>query len=229
MMGVRLMRNFDQPYLSQSVTELFHRWHISLNQWFTSYVYIPLGGSRKGKGRKLLNLVIVFALCGLWHGARWTYVLWGLYAAFWLCLENILDIRHRFGPEWDTPLGRLLRRSGTFMLYIVSALIFRSESLDQLSLVFSRVVTQIGFSTAYFQEAFGALGLTSLSLAQLVLSIVAMARLYTWGLYDLPAARTEYGYARRISTAVYFVLLIALCWLALLATQDAAIFAYFQF
>ena len=229
MMGVRLMRNFDQPYLSQSVTELFHRWHISLNQWFTSYVYIPLGGSRKGKGRKLLNLVIVFALCGLWHGARWTYVLWGLYAAFWLCLENILDIRHRFGPEWDTPLGRLLRRSGTFMLYIVSALIFRSESLEQLGVVFSRVFTQMGFSTAHFQEAFASLGLTSLSLVQLVLCIVAMARLYNWGNYDLPSARTEYGSARRISTAVLFVLIIALCWLALLATQDAAIFAYFQF
>jgi len=229
MMGVRLMRNFDQPYLSQSVTELFHRWHISLNQWFTNYVYIPLGGSRKGKGRKLLNLVIVFFLCGLWHGARWTYVLWGLYAAFWLCLENILDIRHRFGPEWDTPLGRLLRRSGTFMLYIVSALIFRSESLEQLGVVFSRVISQIGFSAEHFQQAFEALDLTSLSLAQLVLCIVAMARLYAWGQYDLPSARTEYGYARRISTAVYFVLLIALCWLALLATQDAAIFAYFQF
>ena len=229
MMGVRLMRNFDQPYLSQSVTELFHRWHISLNQWFTSYVYIPLGGSRKGKGRKLLNLVIVFALCGLWHGARWTYVLWGLYAAFWLCLENVLDIRRRFGPEWDTPLGRLGRRSVTFSLYIVSALIFRSESLEQLGVAFSRVITQFGLSTAHFQQAFEALGLTSLSLAQLVLCIVAMARLYAWGQYDLPSARTEYGSARRISAAVYFVLLIALCWLALLATQDAAIFAYFQF
>ena len=229
MMGVRLMRNFNQPYLSQSVTELFHRWHISLNQWFTNYVYIPLGGSRKGKVRKLLNLVIVFALCGLWHGARWTYVLWGLYAAFWLCLENVLDIRHRFGPEWDTPLGRLGRRTATFSLYIVSALIFRSESLEQLGMAFSRVITQFGLSAAHFQQAFEALGLTSLSLAQLVLCIVAMARLYAWGQYDLPSARTEYGYARRISSAVYFVLLIALCWLALLATQDAAIFAYFQF
>ena len=229
MMGVRLMRNFNQPYLSQSVTELFHRWHISLNQWFTSYVYIPLGGSRKGKTRKLLNLVIVFALCGLWHGARWTYVLWGFYAAFWLCLENVLDIQHRFGPEWNTPMGRLLRRSGTFMLYIISALIFRSESLDQLGLALYRVVTQIGFSAAYFQAAYDALGLTMLTLAQLVLCIVAMARLYQWGNYDLPSARTSYGSARRISTAVYFVLIIALCWTALLATQDAAIFAYFQF
>ena len=91
LMGIRLMRNFDRPYLAQSYGEFFRRWHISLNQWFTSYLYIPLGGGRKGLGRKMLNTVIVFSLCGLWHGARWTYVLWGLYAAFFVCLESLLE------------------------------------------------------------------------------------------------------------------------------------------
>ena len=229
MMGVRLMRNFDRPFLSQSVTELFRRWHISLNQWFTSYVYIPLGGGRKGRARKLLNIVIVFALCGLWHGARWTYVLWGLYAAFFLCLEDIMNIRHRFGPEWDTPLGKLFRRCCMFIPSLISALLFRAESVAQLGVIFTRLFTQVGFGSSYFQAAFDALGLTALSLAQLALSIVAMAKLYDWGRYDLPSARTAHGSARRISATVYFVLVIALCWLALLATQDAAIFAYFQF
>ena len=229
MMGVRLMRNFDRPFSSQSVTELFRRWHISLNQWFTSYVYIPLGGGRKGKARKLLNILIVFTLCGLWHGARWTYVLWGLYAAFFLCLEDILDVRHRFGPKWDTPLGRLVRRCGIFIPSLISSMLFRAESVEQLGVIFTRLFTQTGFGGAYFQAAFDALGLTALSLVQLVLSIVAMARLYDWGRYDLPSARTAHGSARRVSAAVYFVLIIALCWLALLATQDAAIFAYFQF
>ena len=229
MMGVRLMRNFDRPFLSQSVTELFRRWHISLNQWFTSYVYIPLGGGRKGKARKLLNILIVFTLCGLWHGARWTYVLWGLYAAFFLCLEDILDVRHRFGPEWDTPLGKLARRCGMFIPSLISSLLFRAESVEQLGVIFTRLFTQVGFGGDYFRAAFDELGLTALSLVQLVLSIVAMAKLYDWGLYDLPSARTHHGSARRISAAVYFVLIIGLCWLALLATQDAAIFAYFQF
>ena len=229
MMGVRLMRNFDRPFLSRSVTELFRRWHISLNQWFTSYVYIPLGGGRKGKARKLLNIVIVFTLCGLWHGARWTYVLWGLYAAFFLCLEDILDVRRRFGPEWDTPLGKLFRRCCMFIPSLISALLFRAESVEQLGVIFTRLFTQMGFGGAYFQAAFDALGLTALSLVRLVLSIVAMAKLYDWGRYDLPSARTAYGSARRVSAAVCFVLVIALCWLALLATQDAAIFAYFQF
>ena len=229
LMGVRLMRNFDRPYLSQSYTEFFRRWHISLNRWFTSYVYIPLGGSKKGKLTKIRNTVIVFALCGLWHGARWTYVLWGLYAAFWLCLESLLDIRHRFGPEWDTPLGRLARRSVTFLIFVPAALLFRADSVAQLGVIFSRLFTRIGFGEAYFRAAFEVLGLDAMLFVQLVLSIVAMARIYDWGLYDLPGAKSEHGSAGRLVSAGYMVLIIALSWLALLATQDAAGFAYFQF
>ena len=229
LMGVRLMRNFDRPYLSQSYTEFFRRWHISLNRWFTSYVYIPLGGNKKGKFRKNLNTVIVFALCGLWHGARWTYVLWGLYAAFWLCLESALDIRHRFGPQWDNPVGRLIRRSVTFLIFIPAALLFRADDLSQLLVIFPRLFTQFGFGEVYFQAAFDALGLTALRLVQLVLSIVAMAKIYDWGIYDLPPAKTPHDSGKKLVSAVYLVILIAVCWLALLATEDAAGFAYFQF
>ncbi len=229
LMGVRLMRNFDRPYLSMSYTEFFRRWHISLNRWFTQYVYIPLGGSRVGPWGKIRNTIIVFALCGLWHGASWTYVLWGLYAAFWLCVESLLDIRHRFGPEWDTPLGRLGRRCVTFLIFVPAALLFRAGDVAQLGVIFPRLFTQLGFGEAYFQAAFDTLGLDALSLLQLVLTIVAMARLQSWGDYDLPPAKTARGSARRLVSTVYFVVLIGICWLALLATEDAASFAYFQF
>lgn len=229
LMGVRLMKNFDRPYLSQSYTEFFRRWHISLNRWFTQYVYIPLGGGRKGTWRKLRNTVIVFALCGLWHGAKWTYVLWGLYAAFWLCLENLLDVRHRFGPKWDNPLGRLLRRGYMFLIFVPAALLFRAENTAQLGVIFSRLFTQIGFGTAYFQAAFQSLSLDAQSVFVVALAIIAMARLHDWGDYDLPGAKTPTGSAKRIVSAAYFAVLIALCWIALLASSDAAGFAYFQF
>lgn len=229
LMGVRLMRNFDRPYLAQSYTEFFRRWHISLNRWFTSYVYIPLGGGRRGKVRKLLHILIVFTLCGLWHGARWTYVLWGLYAAFWLCLESLLDIQSRFGPAWDCPLGRLARRCVMFLIFVPAALLFRAESVAQLGVIFSRLFTVWGFGGAYLQAALEQLGLTTLSLIQLVLCIVAMAKLYAWGQYDLPGAKTDSQSAARLCSCVYLVTVVALCWLALLQTQDAAIFAYFQF
>ncbi len=229
LMGVRLMRNFDRPYLAQSYTEFFRRWHISLNRWFTSYVYIPLGGGRKGKACKLRNIFIVFALCGLWHGARWTYVLWGLYAAFWLCLESLLDVKSRFGPAWDCPLGRLARRCVMFLIFIPAALLFRAESVGQLGIIFGRLSTCWGFGGAYVQAAFDSLGLGAMSLVQLVLCIVAMAKLYDLGRYDLPAAATHSQSAARLCSCVYLTAIVALCWLALLQTQDAVIFAYFQF
>jgi alginate O-acetyltransferase complex protein AlgI len=76
-MGIRLMENFDEPYLSGSISQFWTRWHISLSTWFRDYVYIPLGGNRKGEARRKLNVLIVFLLSGLWHGANWTFVIWG--------------------------------------------------------------------------------------------------------------------------------------------------------
>lgn len=76
-LGISLVENFDAPYLSKSVSEFWRRWHISLNSWFRDYLYIPLGGSRKGTMKKYLNLMIVFLVSGLWHGAQWTFVIWG--------------------------------------------------------------------------------------------------------------------------------------------------------
>ena len=86
--GFHFLENFNYPYESRSVTEFWRRWHISLSTWFREYVYIPLGGNRKGKGRQLLNIAIVWLLTGLWHGASWNFVLWGVYYAVLLLLEK---------------------------------------------------------------------------------------------------------------------------------------------
>jgi alginate O-acetyltransferase complex protein AlgI len=79
MMGVRLPENFNWPYISHSIDEFWRRWHISLSSWIRDYVYIPLGGSRHGMARKIANGLIAFAICGLWHGANWNFLVWGLY------------------------------------------------------------------------------------------------------------------------------------------------------
>ena len=89
MFGFDFKENFDHPYVSASVTEFWRRWHISLGSWFRDYVYIPLGGNRKGKNRQLLNIAIVWALTGFWHGASWNFMLWGLYYAAFLILEKL--------------------------------------------------------------------------------------------------------------------------------------------
>ena len=93
--GFALPRNFRMPYASRSITEFWRRWHISLSTWFRDYLYIPLGGNRHGTARTYRNLVIVFLLCGLWHGAGWTFVFWGLWHGTFLVLER-------------TGLGRIL-------------------------------------------------------------------------------------------------------------------------
>ena len=89
MLGFHFPENFNYPYISASITEFWRRWHMSLGSWFRDYLYIPLGGSRKGKARQLLNILIVWLATGLWHGAAWTFVLWGLWFAVLLLLEKL--------------------------------------------------------------------------------------------------------------------------------------------
>ncbi len=89
MFGFHFLENFDYPFISKSISEFWRRWHISLGQWFRDYVYIPMGGNRVGRGRFVLNILTVWLLTGLWHGADWTFILWGLYFALFLLLEKL--------------------------------------------------------------------------------------------------------------------------------------------
>ncbi len=93
MLGFEFMKNFDYPYISRSVTEFWRRWHISLGAWFRNYIYIPLGGNRRGRGRQYLNLLVVWAATGIWHGASWNFLLWGLYFFALLVLEKAFLLR----------------------------------------------------------------------------------------------------------------------------------------
>ena len=93
MFGFEFLKNFDFPYISKSITEFWRRWHMSLGTWFREYVYIPLGGNRKGKGRQIVNLLIVWFLTGLWHGASWNFILWGLYFGVILIIEKLVLLK----------------------------------------------------------------------------------------------------------------------------------------
>ena len=234
MMGVRLTKNFNYPWLAVSYTDYFRRWHITLNRWFTQYLYIPLGGSRKGLPRKMLNMFIVFSLSGLWHGANWTYVLWGLHAAALLTFESFtlkptVSWLERRGVDMKHPVTVLIRRCMMYPHYLVAGILFRCNTFEEIGLYFSGIFTRPGFGHAYFVEAFEMLQLDALGIVQLVLSFVILVRLGQWEVYDLPGAKTKTGSAQRVTSVVYFLVIIALCWVSLLATHDAAEFAYFQF
>ena len=121
--GFHFLENFNYPYESRSVTEFWRRWHISLSTWFREYVYIPLGGNRKGKGRQLLNIAIVWLLTGFWHGASWNFILWGLHFFGWLMLEKYLlrDFLQKL-PSW-------LRHFYTLVVVFVGWGVFAMEDL----------------------------------------------------------------------------------------------------
>jgi alginate O-acetyltransferase complex protein AlgI len=133
MMGFSFPANFNRPYTAQSVTEFWRRWHISLSSWFRDYLYLPLGGNRQGVGRTYRNLFAVFLLCGLWHGANWTFAVWGLYHGLFLVLERL---------GWSRILSGLWRPlRHLYLLLAVGAgwIIFRAESLPQALHFYARM------------------------------------------------------------------------------------------
>ncbi|MCR5087925.1 MAG: MBOAT family protein [Oscillospiraceae bacterium] len=133
MFGFEFPLNFDYPYISGSITEFWRRWHISLGSWFREYVYIPLGGKRRGLPRQLLNILIVWSLTGLWHGASWNFVFWGLYYAFLLALEKLFLLRR----TERAPLG--LRRLAVFLLVSFGWVLFAYTDAGELGLFLSHL------------------------------------------------------------------------------------------
>lgn len=230
MMGVRLSKNFDRPYSSTSISEFFRRWHITLNRWFMDYLYIPLGGNRKGKARKCFNVFVVFVLCGLWHGAGWTYLLWGVYAAVLITLETGLKALRK-GKGKDGELARLFRQALVFMLIAFGGLIFRSGSVGELFALCRKLFTAWGGN--FIADAFALTGLDAGSLFLLALAAVAMCLFQRLpegreeGTFAPAAART--AYAQRISMYFFLVASVALFWIALLSLGDSSAFLYFQF
>lgn len=125
MFGFRYMENFNFPYISRSIREFWHRWHISLSTWLRDYLYIPLGGSKYSIGRTYLNLLIVFSLCGLWHGASWTFVTWGFYHGGFLILERLPPGRY-FLKIIPTPIKHLY----VLLVVTVGWVFFRAETFS---------------------------------------------------------------------------------------------------
>lgn len=126
MFGFEFLKNFDYPYISKSNTEFWRRWHISLSTWFREYVYIPLGGNRRGMPRQILNLCIVWALTGLWHGASWNFVLWGLWHGLFVVMEKL------FLGRWLEKIPKLFRHIYSFLIAAFGWMLFDFTELPKL-------------------------------------------------------------------------------------------------
>ena len=125
-LGFEFLHNFNYPYISKSITEFWRRWHISQSTWFREYLYIPLGGNRRGKSRQMLNLFVVWAATGIWHGANWTFLFWGLYFFALLMLEKFVLLK----PLEKAPA--IVGHVYTLVLVMVSWAIFAIEDLSHL-------------------------------------------------------------------------------------------------
>jgi alginate O-acetyltransferase complex protein AlgI len=126
MLGFECPRNFDAPYRADSFGDFWRRWHISLSSWLRDYLYIPLGGNRAGASRTYVNLMIVFLLCGLWHGAGWTFLVWGAWHGLWLVVERVLGKKPFYAA-----LPASVQVLATFLLVTVGWVIFRAETLSE--------------------------------------------------------------------------------------------------
>jgi alginate O-acetyltransferase complex protein AlgI len=142
--GFKTPENFKRPYSAVNVTDFWRRWHITLSQWFRDYLYIPLGGNRRGIMRTCFNMAVVCILCGFWHGANWTFLIWGIYHALFLILERVTGAR-------SIPPGkfRALRRTITLFIIAVGWVIFRSADLSQAMGFLERMFTASDLTLSY--------------------------------------------------------------------------------
>ena len=144
MFGFRFLENFNYPYIGQSLTEFWRRWHISLSGWFRDYLYIPLGGNRGGAWRTYRNLLVVFALCGLWHGASWSFLAWGLFHGGFLVAE-----RCGFGRVLER-LPAILRHAYLLLLVMVGWVFFRADDLSHAATYLAAMAGFVAASSAEF-------------------------------------------------------------------------------
>lgn len=135
--GFGLKQNFNFPYFSRSIPEFWRRWHISLTTWFRDYIYFPLGGSRCNKWKIIRNVFIVWAISGLWHGANWTFVCWGVFHAVLLAIYNIFGINTKYKDAVTLSIKSICQMTLTFVLAVAGWILFRAESITQAADYFS--------------------------------------------------------------------------------------------
>ncbi|MFL6120238.1 MBOAT family O-acyltransferase [Actinophytocola sp.] len=218
MLGFRLPENFARPYSSVTVTEFWRRWHMSLSRWFRDYVYIPLGGNRHGAAKTYRNLITVFALTGFWHGANWTFLVWGLYHGALLIIERGFHLDES-PPTRDR---RLPRRTLTLLLVIVGWVLFRATDLPQaLTMIGHMLLPDFTGLTDIVAEAFTNQRLVILLCA---LAIVFLPAHPVTGPL-LESSRSKPANALRVTIMTAGLLYAAI----LVATGTFSPFLYYQF
>lgn len=212
--GFDLMQNFNNPYFSSNIREFWSRWHISLSTWFRDYVYIPLGGNKCSRIRNGLNALATFIISGLWHGANWTFVVWGAIHGFVYILSKPFTLKH---AETNSKMTKLVSIILTFTVVCFAFIFFRASSISQASQFIARI-----FTLSKGEAIISAMGILNVMLALLftvtLFSVEWVQRNRTHAL-EIAHIKPIYRYA------IYYSLIFAI----LYAFQTDRIFIYFQF
>ncbi len=231
-LGFRLIENFHQPFLAVSLVDLWRRWHISLMNWFRDYVYIPLGGSRKGTVRKHLNTLIVFTLSGLWHGAAWTYVLWGFLSGVLQIIGTLtkpLRLRIAEMSPWKSDIAHgihvFYQRVVTFLLFTFTVVFFKAPDIPTALGIIRGVFTDMHVSDILSRQIFQiGLGVKNLAIVAVMMAV----------LFAVDSINEKTGDAAQVLLSkkwyirwvvYYFFVIMILC----SANIGAAQFIYFNF
>jgi len=238
-MNIDLMKNFNNPYKALNIKDFWRRWHISLSSWFRDYVYIPLGGSRCRKYRHLINLFITFLLSGLWHGANWTFIIWGALHGLYLIIEEIsykpkMQLYNKMNIDYDSGFMQFLRRIWTFIWVCFAWIFFRANSTTDLRLIFTKLFTDWQFNLGFINNSFANMGITPL-LFIFILSSILMLGILGKAFIDKPKSIYLNDDTLSISIVrkvVYLMLIsiVILGWVYVVSQNGYSnAFIYFQF
>jgi alginate O-acetyltransferase complex protein AlgI len=220
MFGFRFPENFNQPYLASSFTDFWRRWHMSFGRWVREYLYYPLGGNKGGVVRQYVNLWIVFLFSGLWHGAQWTFILWGVWHGFFMTIERL------FLAKYLVRIPQAAQVLLTLFLVMLSRVLFRADNLSHAAKYFEHLI-----SSAAVKKKLPIYSVTSNF--ELVMILVA----YTLCLWPLiPGAlgikeriRSRSSQTIRVAATALQAALLLLLSVAVMASTDFSPFIYFQF
>ena len=228
MINIKLPINFDSPYKALSIRDFWKRWHISLTTFFTKYIYIPLGGSKKGKVRTYINTMIVFLISGIWHGANWTFIQWGLWHGAFSVFDRITE-KHR------SKVNVVVQWAATFTVVSALWLLFRSESIEQWHIILYKIITfqnmsiSDGMVNAFVLPEtsfiFTTLNLTAANEAVRGFSLLIFT-LAGFGICLLP--ENNYKKLNSNNWLMLFLSVIALVW-GILCLSSESVFVYFNF
>ncbi|NBJ91293.1 MBOAT family O-acyltransferase [Parablautia muri] len=230
MLNVKLPANFNSPYKAESFADLWNRWHMTLTRFFIKYVYIPLGGSRRGKARTYLNTLIVFIVSGLWHGANWTFILWGT-------LNGIVIIIERFTKLASLKIPKIIKMVTTYSLFTFTCSLFRSASVKDAGILWIRLFCG-GFGPVYqplidafgdlteskflYRAGFGAIMTNYPWLMLTVFTAIALAACFTLKNTQEKVAELT------LSNRKFFVVVILMIW-SIISLSGISEFLYFNF